>query len=214
MRLEEDCFLRSPEWLAVLERTSKWPYQALQPRSLTLRTRLHLILTDMPGLISICSTRYKNHSSPADWTAKLKKLIHRTSTAYEKVQEWITIELEPLLRSHAPRYNARLDEVEYPDILAAVSDCVANAALLTLNKILHFLHQVRRTSPNPVALHDVQRLQTLHLSADPQIIEGWHQRAMSAFDFVQGESVLAAKPLEFGLQQFESGSSSYWFDLE
>ena len=212
MRFGENCFLSSPEWLALLTGNSTWPYQALQRRSLTLRTQLHLILLDLPILISQSVARYESHVRHADWARDLDTLIHRASTTFVGVQKWLTLAPKPVPYSLAPTHNTLPDYVKYLDILAAVSDCVANTALLAIDKILRFLHHARQSSPSLVAWQDVPQVQTDNTSADPTTVEGWHQRAVSAFGFVRGESLIAAKPLDFGLREVESGISGYSFD--
>ena len=103
--------------------------------------------------------------------------------------------------------------MEYPNIIAAVLDCVANMALLTLGKILRFLCHARlrwSTLPEQAKQH---QLECSEFFDNPETIEQRRQRTMTAFDFVKGNSYLAAQPLEFGLRSVDSSGFGGSIDL-
>ena len=133
----------------------------------------------------------------------------------EEVKKWITAEAEPLFLSSAFSQRGIKGHIEYPDILSGVLDCVANTALLTINNILRFLCHTRLGSSSRPGRSRQYRLNTSQLLDNQETIEQRRQRATTAFDFVQGKSDLAAKPLAFGLRQVHSsGFSSSVDDLD
>jgi hypothetical protein len=115
---------------------------------------------------------------------------------FDDVRKWLTVEAEPQFLSYTSSQQVLQEHINYPDIVSGVLDCVAHTALITIDKILRFLCYTRLRSSSLAG----RRRQLLD---DPVIIELWRQRAITAFKFVQGESELAAKPLAFGLQQFQ-----------
>jgi hypothetical protein len=124
------------------------------------------------------------------------------------VKRWLSIEAEPLFLSYAPSQQVIQENINYPDILCGVLDCVVNTALLTIDKILRSLCHARLRSSSLAGQSRQQPLESSQLLDDPEIVERWQQRAITAFRFVQRESTLAAKPLDFGLRQIQSSDSS------
>ena len=137
---------------------------------------------------------------------RLHSLMHKASTMSDDVKKWMTGEAEPLLLSNASSQQVIQGHIEYPDIISGVLDCVANMALLTLAKILRSLYHARlRWSTLPEQI----KLESNALLDNPETIEQRRQRAITAFDFVRGNSYLAAKPLEFGLRQVDSSGFNF-----
>lgn len=131
----------------------------------------------------------------------------------DNVKTWITAEAEPLFSSTAPSQQSVPGHMVYPNIISAVLDCVANMALLTLGKILRFLCHARlrwSTLPEQAKQHQLECSEFLD---NPETIEQRRQRAMTAFDFVKGNSYLAAQPLEFGLRSVDSSGFGGSIDL-
>lgn len=126
----------------------------------------------------------------------------------DDVKRWLRVEAEPLFLSSTSPQQVIRKHIDYPDIISGVLDCVANTAMLTIDKILRILCQARLRSSSLTERSKQQQLDISQLLDGPEAIERWRQRAVTAFNFVQGESTLAAKPLEFGLQQIQSGGSS------
>jgi hypothetical protein len=203
MRFKEHCFLRSPEWQALLLQSPVWPFQTLQSRTLSLRSRLCGTLVDLPSLIIDYSTMDENDIYQTGWEEQLDLLMHKASTMFDDVQKWLTAEAQPLFLSSTSSHQVIQEHIDYPDIISGVLDCVANTALLTIDKIMRFLYHARLRSSSLAGQSWQQRLETSRLLHDPEIIDRWRQRAISAFEFVQERSKLAAKPLEFGVQQIQ-----------
>jgi hypothetical protein len=62
-------------------------------------------------------------------------LLHRVSTMLDNVKKWLTVEAEPLFTTSQQGIQ---EQIVYPDIVVGALDCVANTALLTINRILRF----------------------------------------------------------------------------
>ena len=152
--------------------------------------------------------------------------MHKVSMMSNELKRWIMVEAEPLLSlggkertlscdstSHRPldlpdsapggKESQILpdEEIEYPDIIAGVLDCVAHTALITMSQIFRFLYYVRLRSSSLAGRSGQLPLETYQLPDNQETIEKYRQRAMKAFEFVQGKSAIAAKPLDFGLRQ-------------
>ena len=164
--------------------------------------------------------------------------MHKVSMMSNDLKKWITVEAEPLLSPGGKERtllwdrtsNRPLDlpdsapggkesqilpdeEIEYPDIIAGVLDCVAHTALITMSKIFRFLYYVRLRSRGLAGQSGQLPLETYQLPDNQEIIEKYRQRAMKAFEFVQGRSAIAAKPLDFGLRQVLSNNFSELVDV-
>ena len=193
MKFKEHCFLRAPEWQALLSQSPVQPAQTSQPQSWILRSRLISILADLPSLIKAYSTTFEDQYRPR-WNDQAGLLMLEAYTKFQQVQKWLTIEAEPLFLTHGPLSR---EQINYSDIISGVLDCVANTALLTLNKILRSLCRSRQ-----------KHSETEMYLEDPDIMRRREKRAMAAFEFVRGESILAAKPLEFGMRQMQASGLS------
>ena len=98
--------------------------------------------------------------------------------------------------------------INYPDVLIGVLDCVANTAILAIERLLRRLCLARLQSCGSVMGPSwPKERESPWLSDDPGHMKQRCRRAVSALNFVKAESTLAAKPLEFGLQQVRSGDS-------
>ena len=209
MRFRRDCFLRSPEWQAVLADTPPWPLQALPPRGLSIRSQLLKALLELPSLIIYASTVENIEMHQTGWHAQADLMMHKAITLVNHVQKLLTVEVEPLFMSISTSARGKQKQhISYPDILSGILDCVANTALLTLDKILRSLSDAR---PQPSTLvgngqSGQPPIAPAQFLTDQKVLDQWRQRAMTAFQFVQGESSLAAKPLEFGIRQFRSSA--------
>ena len=120
------------------------------------------------------------------------------------VKKWIKVEAEPLFTSNASSQRAVQGHIEYPDIISGVLDCVANTALLIIDNILRFLCHAKLRSSCLSGRSRQDWLETSQYLDSQETIEKRRRRAMTAFKFVQGQSELAAKPLDFGLRQIDS----------
>jgi hypothetical protein len=204
MRFREHCFLRSPEWKALLLQSPVLPFQTLHSRTWSLRSRLCGTLVDLPSLIMHCSTVNGNQIYPRGWDKLTDVLIQKASTMLTDVNKLLKVEAEPLFVSYTSSLQLIQGQINYPDVISGVLDCVANTALLTIDKILRFVHHSRLRSSSLAGRRRPQRLEIGQLLDDPATIEQWRRRATTAFKFVHGESRLAAKPLDLGLRQIQS----------
>ncbi|KAJ8062769.1 hypothetical protein OCU04_008027 [Sclerotinia nivalis] len=190
---EEDCYLRQPEWRALLTDTTKWPRDAITAKELTsmkLRLELCLQLFELPSiLIEVSSLHKESNRLPSIIDATL---MNKALAMCSNMKEWLHSTVEPHIYLNPLERAATA--IEYPDMIAGVVDCVANTTLLTLDKIICLLH---RGSIPAYAIDTFD---------GPETVEDWYRRALTAFEFVQNESTFAAKPLGVGLRQFQSSS--------
>lgn len=172
------------------------------------------------------------------WDDQSDLLMHKVSRVSDDLKNWITVEAEPLMSpsgngriplwgstSHRPlgrlpggpgRKGCEIlphEGIEYPDIIAGVLDCVAHTALITMSKIFRFLYYVRLRSSSQAGQSGQFPLETCQLPENQETIEQYRQRAMKAFEYVQGKSAIAAKPLDFGLRQVLSSDFSGSVDV-
>ena len=190
-----------------------WPFQNLQSQILGLRSRLLAILVDAPSLVLECSRIHEDQLYRTQSDVRTDSMIHKASKMSDDVKKWITTQAEPLFLSNSSSHQVIQGHVEYPDLISAILDCVANTALLTISNILRFLCHARLRSSSLPGQQRQSHLEASQLLDDQETIEQWRQRAMTAFGFVQGKSEFAAKPLAFGLQQVHSSGFSGSIDV-
>ncbi|ATZ56358.1 hypothetical protein BCIN_13g01990 [Botrytis cinerea B05.10] len=192
-KFQEDCYLRKPEWRALLATTSAWPSNTVsvkELKSLELRIQLCHQLFELPSVLMEASSFYQNSGGllAGSYPVFMNQILEMCS----KMKAWLSSEVEPHI------FHKSLDtvgtEVQYSDPIAGVVDCVANTTLLTLDRVICSLYH-GSTATNKIDTFD-----------DPEIVEGWYRRALVAYDSVNSESTFAAKPLGIGLQQFQSSS--------
>lgn len=189
--------MSSPEWRALLFHSTTWSFQKRQSPSLKSRTRLIGILVDLPALIS--SAAAMNISSEPHTYQDLDNLVARLYRMSLEIRSWLEVEAEPLLlRDSSGRMT---DIIQYPDLIAAINDCVSHKALLMIQKALRILIQVRS---RPDQSDPYQKIQATILLEDAHGGEVWRQRLIHAFNYVHRECQFAAKPLEFGLRHNRS----------
>jgi hypothetical protein len=128
------------------------------------------------------------------------------------IETWYANELEPLLlacgspsnaslKSNGPAWDMHADTgkvFEYPELLLAVLDCVSNSVLVRLEKLLLTLTSV------PLQQHE-----ELKFTPSPATIARRQATIRNSFNFVKRHSKVAAKPLEFGLQQLWSADRAF-----
>lgn len=162
---------------------------------------------EFPSLVIYNSRIQENQIDQTQRDGQSDWLMHKGSKMYAGVKKWITAEAEPLFLSNTSSRRVAQGQIEYPDILSGVLDCIANTALLTIGKMLRLLCHTRLRSSSRPGRSRQHSLKISGLLENQETIEQQRRRAMTAFDFVQGESDLAAKPLEFGLRQVHSSGS-------
>ncbi|OBT66053.1 hypothetical protein VE03_03188 [Pseudogymnoascus sp. 23342-1-I1] len=205
LKSKEPCFLCAPEWQALVLQIPAWPFQNLQSKTLSLRSRLGAILVESPSLIMQFSAINAKYPDQTDWEEQSGILMQKALILLGQVKRYHALEAEPLLLSYASPQKVVQERIEYPDVISGVLDCVANTALLTIDNILRSLCDLRLRSFGLDEKSRELQLKTSQLLDDPEIVEQWRQRAIVAFNFVHGESVIAAKPLAFGLRHAQCG---------
>ncbi|KAI9640599.1 hypothetical protein NHQ30_010898 [Ciborinia camelliae] len=187
---EEECYLRQPKWRALLTTISTWPSNTIttrELRSLKLRIELCHQLFELPSIlmeVSSFHTRFSGLLSNFD-SILMDKALKMSSN----MKVWLRCEVEPHIFS--TYLGSTTAHIEYPDMVAAVVDCVANTTLLTLDKIICLLHH------RSITAHAVDTFDS------PESVESCYRRALKAFEYVRSESTLAARPLGIGLRQFQ-----------
>lgn len=179
-RFMEEPFLCSSEWQFLL--AQRPTQQISQSTSLSLRNQLCGILFNLPGIIKRSSTIEKDVGRREGECARL---LQEAVSMFGAVETFLEKQAEPFFASQRPS--------EYPDILAGVVDCVAHTALLTIHKLFRSLY-------NAAQMDEQEELKALSLLTDSETFDSWRQRATAAFKYVQGQSHLAAKPLDYGLR--------------
>lgn len=205
MRSKESCFLNSPDWKELLSQQNPvWPFQRSQPRTMSLRFQLHRLLVNLPELLLQYSKLTKKTTMyDRVWEHDSDLVMHKADKIFSDVQRWLFVEFAPLLvPSHTPTKANDVQEqhIPYPDIVAGVLDCVAHTSLIALQKILRSCYRTRQNAPQGDCQNAISQL----FEKDTVSTERWMQRAVTSFEFVKGESTLAAKPLAFGLRQIEN----------
>ncbi|KAK0510943.1 hypothetical protein JMJ35_006495 [Cladonia borealis] len=214
MKYREHCFLCYPEWQNLLSQNSSWPFQSSQPQSLTLRTLLATIIVSFPSLIIDCSVLVESQTYQSGWEERLELLIQKAVSMLTNVTNWLHLKAEPYFMSNTltyltPTMDYEEAHINYPDVLIGVLDCVANTAILAIERLLRHLCLARpQPCYNSMGPSWPQERGWPWLSDDPEQMKPRCRRAISALNFVKAESTLAAKPLEFGLQQVQSADSS------
>lgn len=175
-----------------------WPFQNLQSRNLSLRSRLLAVLVDVSSLVLHCSAIHEDPIHETRWDGISGSLMRKAIKLSDDVKKWITAEAEPLSLSNASPQRVIHGHLEYPDIISRALACVANTALFTIGNILRSPNHARLRSSSLPGLSTQHRLETSKLVENQETIEQRRQRAMRAFKFVQVGSEFAAKPLDFG----------------
>ena len=166
---------------------------------------------EFPSLVIYCSRLNQDQINQTLLDGQSDWLMHTASKMSDDVKNWITTEAEPLFFSNTSSSQRIIQgHIEYPNLVSGVLDCVANTALLTIDKVRRFLYQARLRANSPLGRSRQDLLESSQLLDSRETIEQQGRRAMAALDFVKRESNLAAKPLEFGLRQ--ASSSSQWLD--
>ncbi|KAF7924930.1 uncharacterized protein EAE98_007018 [Botrytis deweyae] len=192
-RFKEDCYLRQPEWRALLATTSAWPSNTIttkELKSLELRIELCHQLFEIPSILMEASSFLQNSGGllAGSYPIFMDNILEICS----KMKAWLSCGVEPHIFPNP--WDKAGATVQYSDPIAGVVDCVANTTLLTLDKVICSLYH------GSMATHAVDTFD------DPEVVEGWYRRAIKAYDFVQSESTFAAKPLGIGLRQFQTSS--------
>ena len=151
MKYREHCFLCYPEWQSLISQNSSWPFQSSQPQSLSLRTLLATNIVHFPSLIIDCSALLESQTYHLGWEERLDLLIGKAISMLTNVSNWLHFKAEPYIMSNTSTYCPPImdyegGQINYPDILIGVLDCVANTALLAIERLLRRLCHARLQS--------------------------------------------------------------------
>ncbi|KAG4434284.1 hypothetical protein IFR05_010228 [Cadophora sp. M221] len=204
LQFREDCFIRSSEWREILWHNNKWPFQINQSPSLRSRTLLIGILVDLPTLLRSVTAEEAMPQFGSEQRADA--LITSFYQIAIQIQSWLELEAEPFLTSSASIQEP--DHIQYPDLIAGINDCVSHKALMTIERALRSLFQIRSRSPQFGARFIHEEFEVALRLGDAKAIELRRHRIVNAFNFVQRECQFAAKPLDFGLRHIQSTGSA------
>ncbi|TGO61887.1 hypothetical protein BOTNAR_0122g00090 [Botryotinia narcissicola] len=155
-----------------------------------LESQLSYILFEIPSILMKASSFLQNLGGLS--TSSHPVFMDHIVEICSRMKAWLNSGVEPHILSNP--WDTAGATVQYSDPIAGVVDCVANTTLLTLDKVICSLYH------GSIATHAVDTFD------DPEVVERWYRRAIKAYNFVQGESIIATKPLGIGLQQFQSSS--------
>ena len=203
IKSKERSFLSFPEWHSLLLKSPSWPFHGSQLHSLSLRTRLHIILSDAPSLIIDCLAMDIEDQYQDGWQERLNLLVSKVVSKFDEVTKWLVMEAEPSLFVHTPPKELPQEQMNYPDLVSAVLDSVSSTALLILDQLFRSLSSLRLQSLSMLGEDTATRPEIRFLLCNLGDSEYRQRRMLKAFRFVQKESTLAAKPLQFGLRQVQ-----------
>lgn len=191
MNLRQPCFLARSPWREFLRETEE---TALTPASwaCVLRSKLCDWLVDIPVLLEEITGILRS----GNYGMKLKRLVQRAMVIHDQIDGWYLAEVVPAVpyvQQHGDNSAPLRPSAEYSQPLMGVLDCVTNSTLITLEDAIS-------TSVSLLSESD-----GFHKPIDFSITISERQQTISnALKYVRGYSLVAAKPLEFGLQQLRS----------
>jgi hypothetical protein len=205
----QDCFLSQSQWRQLLQKPAAFPVSR-GPPSLSLRSKLCNLLVDGPDLLQEAAKLIDLEASGSYDPLELQKqrydVFVRASSMKRSIEGWYLNEFQPSLlvfRSLANDYSkvSLPSDLEsnhghisrYPEVLFGVLDCVSNTVLVKLDQLLLSL------TAGSSGKHD-----DLSFVIDPDLTATRQETIHDSFAFVSRKVRVAAKPLEFGLQQIWS----------
>ncbi|KAH8684364.1 hypothetical protein BGZ60DRAFT_502581 [Tricladium varicosporioides] len=181
LRTKEPCFLKTKEWQALLAEDSDWATIDPNGHTFLLKSKVCAVLVHMPSLLALFSDFLKLQPSDQNFIAVSELILHDASVIIKGLQKFLTIAFEPRFVAQTLSTQSIQSQLRYENVVLGVLDCVSNTGLVTLDRIVDDI-----TEPK-------------------EMIEERRVRALSAFQYVCGESRFAAKPLEFGIHQMQAG---------
>ena len=178
-----------------------WFPQYSQSSSLRLRSELSLILIHVPSLVRrsalAIEDQYRFKTSNL-----VEGCVHEGWETFDKVESWLK-RIHVQAQTSAGEACLGLQSFRYSDIIAGVSDCVAHMALMTLDKNLRSLYSCLSETPNSSNSSCCTGLHPLRPLYKAENVLRWRDRVTGAFKFVENKSLIASKPLGFGVQHFQ-----------
>ncbi|KAE8137549.1 hypothetical protein BDV38DRAFT_84519 [Aspergillus pseudotamarii] len=191
MNLRQPCFLAQPAWREFLRDTEDTT-SAPASRASVLRSQLCDWLVDVPLLLEKVSGI--QHSG--GYGAKLERLVQRVMIIHGQIEGWYLTEVVPAVpyvQQHGDNSAPLCPSAEYSQPLMGVLDCVVNSTLIALEDAIS------------TAVSLLSESDGSHKPIDySNTIWKRQQTIFNALEYVRGYSPVAAKPLEFGLQQLRS----------
>ncbi|KIY02498.1 uncharacterized protein Z520_00963 [Fonsecaea multimorphosa CBS 102226] len=191
----QECFLSRQEWRQLLK-SSTAPIATVEHAGISLRSELNEFLVDVPGLAreasSIADELLNGKPDSAGLLERRQKAIIQISSLKRAFELWYCTKVAPQRpipgvplpnKVEIPRNSSPQDE-----LLFAIVDCVSNCVMIKLDSLWASIDSNRHVLK--VDILDFQKAQSKR-----KLI--MHQ----SFQFVRASSHIAAKPLEFGLQQ-------------
>lgn len=175
---------------------------------MSLRRRLcGGILVDSPSLLVHARELIEIEMDQTAWENQARSLVFEALGLLNDLQTFTKVDFESqFLPCESSSEAIVRSRNTYPDLVLGVLDSVAHAAMLPAQKILRYIYyKAQQIYPQSELLSEIEPVLKL---IDFEIIGQWRQRAVAALEFVQGESTLAAKPLEFGIQQLRRSNAT------
>ncbi|EXJ67154.1 uncharacterized protein A1O5_09801 [Cladophialophora psammophila CBS 110553] len=191
----QECFLSRRQWRQLLKSSSN-PVITEESASISLRSELCEFLVDVPGLIREASnTAYQTLNSDTDsteLTERRKNAILQIKFVKHAFEWWYCTKIAPLRSISGALQQAKAERncnrSPQDELLLAVVDCGSNSIMIKLDMLWASLDPDLET-------HKVDVL------AYQEAQERRKMMMYQSLQFVRAKSLVAAKPLEFGLRQ-------------
>ncbi|KAE8373333.1 hypothetical protein BDV26DRAFT_285223 [Aspergillus bertholletiae] len=183
------CFLAQSPWREFLRETGEAALTS-ESRASLLRSKLCDWLVDVPVLLEEISSilRGRNHGM------RLERLVQQATLIHGQIEGWYLAEVVPAVPyiqdgdNSAPLHPP----AEYSQPLIGVLDCVVSSTLIALENVI-MISTSQLSQPGG----------SLSPTDYTAIIAKRRHAINNALEYVRGYSAVAAKPLEFGLQQLQ-----------
>lgn len=189
------CFLSQPAWRELLR--SSTSIADCDDSSIALRGQLCDFLVDVPQLIDeamgIAQQTELENDDPTDLTERRASVLLRMTSLRQALECWYLAKVSPRrwILSVPPTSKPRITNKQgapYEELLFAVVDCASNSILLKLDAVI--LRMTTRSAGNGLDVSIQQSsLRTRQLAIHESL------------NYVRQRSLVAAKPLEYGLRQ-------------
>jgi hypothetical protein len=190
----QDCFLSRPEWLT-LSQLPDTSFAVHQSVGLLVKARILDVLLDIPSLFCQGELLWSEQDISDGVGGNLKDAAQRYQHAVTYLRTRLETlheeELKPLLliQDHTIPNHPR----QYQDLLLARLECMVLSVLVKLDQMSLLIMSRANLTPDAIGF-----------TYDPAITMERQQIARQAFEYIQSSFPMAAKPLQFGLQQLWS----------
>lgn len=139
------------------------------------------LLVQTPSLMVGCRATKSDQAYQDRCEKRLDPLMHKTSTMFHNIKDWLIVEAEPFHMPRAPSSHFSQDQTDSPDVIYGVSDSVANTALLTLDAIYRSLYRAKLRSSIVITRSEQQWMGHEHFLNNLEDTERRRWRGMRAF---------------------------------